>query len=39
MAVDTFRAFAAAAGTIEAVHFACFSDAMLELYRAAGVAT
>jgi O-acetyl-ADP-ribose deacetylase (regulator of RNase III) len=37
IAVATCRAFAADTGSIERVHFACFSPSMLELYRAAGV--
>jgi O-acetyl-ADP-ribose deacetylase len=39
IAVDTCRAFAADAGSIEVVYFACFSPQMLELYRRAGVDT
>jgi O-acetyl-ADP-ribose deacetylase (regulator of RNase III) len=39
IAVDTCRAFAAHAGSIEVVYFACFSPQMLELYRRAGVDT
>lgn len=37
IAVGTVRGFAAEAGSVELVHFACFSDRMLELYREAGV--
>ena len=39
IAVETCRAFAAAPGTLELIHFACFSSQALELYRQAGVAT
>jgi len=38
VAVETCSAFAAEAGSIEVVHFVCFSEEMLELYRQAGVA-
>ncbi len=38
IAVETVRGFAAEAGSVEVVHFACFSARMLELYRRAGVA-
>lgn len=37
IAVRTCRAFRGRASTIELVHFACFSQEMLELYRAAGI--
>ena len=37
IAVETVRAFAAEAGSVPLVHFACFSARMLELYRRAGV--
>jgi O-acetyl-ADP-ribose deacetylase (regulator of RNase III) len=39
IAVATVRAFAVEAGSLEVVHFACFSARMLELYREAGVAS
>lgn len=39
IAVDTCRAFAVDAGSLETVYFACFSPQMLDLYRRAGVAT
>jgi O-acetyl-ADP-ribose deacetylase (regulator of RNase III) len=38
IAVATCRGFAAEAGSLEVVWFACFSDRMLELYRRSGVA-
>ena len=38
IAVETCRAFASETGSIEVIHFACFSAHMLELYRNAGVA-
>jgi O-acetyl-ADP-ribose deacetylase (regulator of RNase III) len=37
VAVDTCSAFASEAGCIEVVHFVCFSESMLEQYRAIGV--
>jgi O-acetyl-ADP-ribose deacetylase len=37
VAVKTVRAFADESGSVERVHFACFSDEMLEHYRAQGV--
>lgn len=37
VAVDTCRAFAADAESIDVVHFVCFSETMLALYRSAGV--
>jgi O-acetyl-ADP-ribose deacetylase (regulator of RNase III) len=39
IAVDTCRAFAVDAGSVETVFFACFSRQILDLYRRAGVAT
>jgi O-acetyl-ADP-ribose deacetylase (regulator of RNase III) len=39
IAVETVHAFADAAGSIELVHFACFSPQVLEVYRKAGVKT
>lgn len=39
IAIAACRAFAEDAGTIEVVHFACFSAQTLELYRRAGAAT
>ena len=38
IAVETCRTFAAEAGSLHVVHFACFSAEMLERYRNAGVA-
>ena len=38
VAVETCSAFAAEAGSIEVVHFVCFSPGMLDLYHQAGVA-
>jgi O-acetyl-ADP-ribose deacetylase len=37
VAVDTVRGFAAGAGCVEEVHFACFSAEALQAYRRAGV--
>ncbi len=37
VAVDTCRGFAAEAGSIDAIHFVCFSETMLALYRSEGV--
>lgn len=37
IAVDTCRDYGANAGTLDLVHFACFSDEMLRLYRKAGI--
>ena len=39
IAVETCRAFAVDAGSVETVYFACFSPQMLDLYRRAGVPT
>ena len=39
IAVETCRAFAVSPGSLELVHFACFSPRALELYRDSGVAT
>ena len=38
IAVDTCRAFAGESGSIDVIHFVCFSERMLELYREAGIA-
>ena len=37
IAVETVRGFAEDAGRLESVHFACFSDEVLEAYRDEGV--
>ena len=37
IAVDTVRGFAAEAGLLHSVQFACFSDEVLQAYREAGV--
>ena len=37
IAVDTARAFAVSPGSVELVHFACFSPDALDAYRRAGV--
>jgi len=39
IAVETARAFAAEAGPVELVHFACFNRQTLDAYRRAGIAT
>ena len=39
IAVETCRAFADAPGSLELVHFACFSNRALDLYRQAGIST
>jgi O-acetyl-ADP-ribose deacetylase (regulator of RNase III) len=38
VAVDTCRAFVTEPGSIDVVHFVCFSEAMLALYLSAGIA-
>ena len=37
IAVDACRAFAPESGSIDVVHFVCFSQSVLELYRGAGI--
>lgn len=39
IAVDTCRALAAESGSIDVVHFVCFSETMLALYESAGVSS